>query len=530
MLNPLLRCGAQIAELLHGRERPRPLRRLASRAEAVQAAGRGRHHRSARRRRLSVRALRRHAAAGRHRGGLARDPQVLIADEPSTALDVTTQREILARLREVQQARGMGLILITHDLRVAFALCDRVLVLYAGSVLETASRRADGVESRCTPTPSGCCSPSRPSTGGCRTWPPSLARCPRLTTIANTCAFSPRCQWRLDACTVARSAAGRSVRIALVGLHPGARDRAGDGRAEDRGARRPRRPCRPGCRRPPGIAGAVVAARGVGKVFGDSRQAGRRVAALKDVTLEIGEDEAVGLVGRVGLRQDDARPVPGRARAPDRRARSLVNGVDTSRTAGLSGAERRRLRRSVQMVFQDPYSTLNPVRTVGATLGEAIFAADEHVRDVRTAVAELLERVGLPAGYAERKPVALSGGERQRVAIARALAVRPRLIVCDEPVSALDVSVQAQILNLLTDVRRELRSATCSSPTTSPSSGRSPSASTSCARASSWSRARPARCSITRSIGTRRCWSTPSRARTRHGSPRQVRQSSRARS
>jgi len=204
------------------------------------------------------------------------------------------------------------------------------------------------------------------------------------------------------------------------------------------------------------LPGAVVVARDVQKVFGgDKRESGRRVAALKGVTLEIGADEAVGLVGESGSGKTTLGRCLVGLETPTG-GTILVNGVDRSETAKLSNAERRRLRRTVQMVFQDPYSTLNPVRTVGATLAEALTAADDQIRDVRKAVADLLERVGLPAKYAERKPVALSGGERQRVAVARALAVRPRLIVCDEPVSALDVSVQAQILNLLTEVRREL--------------------------------------------------------------------------
>jgi peptide/nickel transport system ATP-binding protein len=180
------------------------------------------------------------------------------------------------------------------------------------------------------------------------------------------------------------------------------------------------------------------------------------VAALKGVTLEIGADEAVGLVGESG----SGKTTLGRCLVGLERPSGgalLVNGLDMTSPGGLSGGERRRLRRGAQMIFQDPYSTLNPVRTIGATLGEAIASGDEPVRDLRAAVGELLERVGLPARYAERKPVALSGGERQRVAVARALAVRPRLIVCDEPVSALDVSVQAQILNLLAQVRRELK-------------------------------------------------------------------------
>jgi peptide/nickel transport system ATP-binding protein len=202
-------------------------------------------------------------------------------------------------------------------------------------------------------------------------------------------------------------------------------------------------------------AGAVVVTRDVEKVFGGLGQSGRRVTALKGVSLEIGADEAVGLVGESG----SGKSTLGRCLVGLETPTSgtiTVNGIDTSQIGRLSTADRRRLRRTVQMVFQDPYSTLNPVRTVGSTLGEALTAAGQQAGDVRKAVGELLERVGLPARYAERKPVALSGGERQRVAVARALAVRPKLIICDEPVSALDVSVQAQILNLLAEVRREL--------------------------------------------------------------------------
>ena len=455
MLNPLMRCGAQIVELLRDDD-GKPLRRQARRAEAV--------------RRLAEVGISDPAVADaypfelsggmRQRAGIAaaiaRDPQVLIADEPSTALDVTTQREILARLRDVQRGRGMGLILITHDLRVAFALCDRVLVLYAGSVLETAS--AEQMEA----------GPLHPYTLGLLLSDPPVDRrlshmaaipgsVPAPDQMANTCAFSPRCQWRVDACTAAAPALAEvaadrwSACVRVPSIVPDMREvktQALAARVDHAGT---------AASQPDAdAAGAVVAARGLEKVFGDSRQAGRRVSALKGVTLEIGEDEAVGLVGESGSGKTTlGRCLVGLERPTD--GTVLVNGVDTSRQAGLSSGERRRLRRTVQMVFQDPYSTLNPVRTVGATLGEAIFAADEHVGDVRAAVAELLERVGLPARYAERKPVALSGGERQRVAIARALAVRPRLIVCDEPVSALDVSVQAQILNLLTDVRRELK-------------------------------------------------------------------------
>jgi peptide/nickel transport system ATP-binding protein len=455
MLNPLMRCGAQIVELLTD-ENGKPLRRQARRAESV--------------RRLAEVGITDPAVADaypfelsggmRQRVGIAaaiaRDPQVLIADEPSTALDVTTQREILARLREVQQGRGMGLILITHDLRVAFALCDRVMVLYAGSVLETAS--AEQMEAE----------PLHPYTLGLLLSDPPVDRrlshmaaipgsVPAADSVASTCAFSPRCQWSLDACSAAApplvevsgTRLSSCIRVPAIAAEMRAMKTDVLAARSDHAGAAAGRPASE-------VAAAVVAAREIEKVFGDSQHAGRRVSALKGVTLEIGEDEAVGLVGESG----SGKTTLGRCLVGLERPTGgtvLVNGADMTRPSGLSSAERRRLRRSVQMVFQDPYSTLNPVRTVGATLGEAIVAADDHVRDVRTAVGELLERVGLPATYAERKPIALSGGERQRVAIARALAVRPRLIVCDEPVSALDVSVQAQILNLLTEVRREFK-------------------------------------------------------------------------
>jgi peptide/nickel transport system ATP-binding protein len=450
MLNPLMRCGAQIVELIRD-ERGRPLSR---KARAEQAT-----------RRLAEVGITDPAVADaypfelsggmRQRVGIAaaiaRDPQVLIADEPSTALDVTTQREILARLRDVQRTRGMGLILITHDLRVAFGLCDRVLVLYAGSVLEVAG--ADQMEAE----------PLHPYTLGLLLSDPPVDRrlsemaaipgsVPAPDAVMLSCAFAPRCQWRIDACAeaapplaeVAPARWSACIRIPEIDADMEA------ARTEALAARVDRADSAVTAAGP----APIVAVRDLQKVFGDARASGRRVAALKGVTLEIGADEAVGLVGESG----SGKTTLGRCLVGLERPTGgtvLVDGVDIADTAKMSSAERRRRRRTVQMVFQDPYSTLNPSRTVGSTLGEALLATGDQIRDVGRAVSDLLEQVGLPGTYAERKPVALSGGERQRVAVARALAVRPQLIVCDEPVSALDVSVQAQILNLLTAVRAQ---------------------------------------------------------------------------
>ena len=173
------------------------------------------------------------------------------------------------------------------------------------------------------------------------------------------------------------------------------------------------------------------------------------------MSLDLTAGEAAGLVGESG----SGKTTLGRCLAGLETPNSgsiVVDGIEAARFRELDRAMRQRFRRSVQMIFQNPYATLNPSFTIGATLREAILIGGIDPRKVEALLGELLARVGLPPSYASRKQVALSGGEHQRVAIARALAVGPKLLVCDEPVSAVDVSVQAQLLELFRSLRQEL--------------------------------------------------------------------------
>ena len=446
MLNPLMRCGDQIAEMLRD-ARGRALRRQARRAEAVRRLAEVGIHddrvADARPFELSGGMRQRVAIAA----ALARDPRILIADEPSTALDVTTQREILQRIKELQASRGMGLILITHDLRLAYSMCDRIAVLYAGTVVEHGA--APAMETR----------PRHPYTLGLLlSEPPPDRRLSELLVIegsvpgaddvADRCVFADRCAWSRPECVSARPKLAEVVpsqHSACIREHEIAPDMSAL-RAE---AMARAHTDLAGLRAEP-----IVVVRDLRKDFGDGRGS-RRVAALDGVSIEIGMGESVGLVGESGAGKSTLgrclvgleQPTGGMLRIGD---------VEFSSYAALPPRQRRLLHRTVQMVFQDPYSTLNPVRTIGATLREALTVRDPDIPNASARVGELLERVGLPSAYAGRKPVALSGGERQRVAIARALAMEPRVIVCDEAVSALDVSVQAQILNLLASLRRDI--------------------------------------------------------------------------
>lgn len=442
MLNPVMTCGKIISESLL---RERHLSRDARREEVV--------------RRLAEVGIRDASVAGRYpfqlSGGmrqrvgiaaaLARDPQVLIADEPTTALDVTTQRDVLALIKSIQAARGMSLVLITHDLRVAFAVCDRVYVLYAGSLIEVGSSAELDAE------------PLHPYTLGLLLSEPSAERrtgelvaipgsVPAPDDVAGTCTFAPRCRWVAQSCTegsppMAVVAPGRlsaCVRVSEIRAEMAMLRQKGE--QEDNSGLSSS-----------GAATALIQVQDARKVFRNGR---RTVAALDGVSIEVGENESVGIVGESGSGKTTlARVLVGLEQATS--GQILIDGIPASNWANLGSRDQRKLRSTVQIVFQDPYSSLNPMRSIGSILREAIAIGEPETKDRDSEVGNLLRSVGLPADYAARKPVALSGGERQRVAIARVLAAQPRILICDEPVSALDMSVQAQILNLLIRLRAE---------------------------------------------------------------------------
>jgi peptide/nickel transport system ATP-binding protein len=448
MLNPLRRCGDHIVELLvdaNGRRLSRSARREQA---ALRLAEVGIHDAT-----VADRYPFQLSGGMRQRVGiaaaLARDPTLLIADEPSTALDVTTQREILALLKSLQSSRHMGLVLITHDLRVAFSMCDRIYVLYAGSVLEEAT--ASELEHEpLHPYSLALLLSEPPVERRVGVLPAIGGSVPAPADVRGICNFAPRCKWATGECRASSPelravGPGRSsacVRLPTIRAEMSDMRRTliSDGAQHSEAAS--------------SVDAPILAIEDLTKVFhvGGGAGVSRNVTAVDGVTLKIGAGESVGLVGESGSGKSTiARCVVG-LETPSG-GHIALGGIDVQNYEGLSRAERRTVRRAVQMVFQDPYSSLNPMRTVGTTLKEALGVIGEEGRD--DAVVDLLRRVGLPAEYAGRKPVALSGGERQRVAIARALAIKPQLLVCDEPVSALDVSVQAQILNLFNALRAD---------------------------------------------------------------------------
>ncbi|MFJ2026415.1 ABC transporter ATP-binding protein [Streptomyces sp. NPDC087897] len=379
-LDPYHPVGDQIAEVYRVH---RPVSRKAARARAVEVLDRVGIPDAARRSRL-----RPHEFSGgmRQRAliamALACEPRLLIADEPTTALDVTVQAQILDLLHDLRHETGMGLLLVTHDVGVAAESVDDVLVMRRGTEVER------GPVARVLSTP-------------------------RAPYTKDLLAAVPRVEAR-RAVPVAR-AAGDAPPVA------GAQDAAP-------------------------LLEAVDLRRAFGRGSG-------RVAAVDGVSLTVRAGETLGIVGESGSGKTTLGrmlvrlldPTAGRLRY---RGREI---------GALSEKELRPFRRELQMVFQDPVASLNPRRSVGESVADPLRAAGERDEGrVRERVGALLERVGLEPAHFERYPHEFSGGQRQRVGIARALAAEPRLIVCDEPVSALDVTTQAQVVALLAELQREL--------------------------------------------------------------------------
>ena len=375
-------------------------------------------------------------------------PELLIADEPTTALDVTTQAQILALLQELQAEMGLGLLLITHDLGVVARVAHEVAVMYAGRIVERGAAR-DVLRRPIHPYTAGLLA-SVPhmergdaSPGGRRRLGTIPGIVPSLTAPIPGCAYAARCPRALPRCPdiappVVRQE-GRAGHTALC-HNPLTDARSRDEPAGDVGAR------------PVEDMSAdqsILEVRAVGRTYGGGGWLTRRplLRALRGVDMTVRPGEVVGLVGESGCGKSTlARILIGLDQADEGSVAIDGQPIDTY--------TRRDLARIVQPVFQDPYGSLNPTWRVRDILDLPLRVhglGDAAARKAR--VAELAAGVGLPERALDASPRALSGGQRQRVAIARALAVSPRLLVCDEPTSALDVSVQAQILNLLQDLR-----------------------------------------------------------------------------
>ena len=379
---------------------------------------------------------------------LAGDPKVLIADEPTTALDVTIQAQVLDLLAELQASRGMGMLLITHDLGVVARMAHRIGVMYAGELVET-GERDDFFSAPLHPYSRKLFAalPTQAQRG--RMLETIVGQVPRLGESRQACRFADRCPQAQDLCRHSEPAmhiVGRQAvrchlydpagRIGWLNVQPSGGARSGPELAK---------------------VGEALDVQGLQVHFPVRKGLFRRVVghvkAVDGVSLRVPAGETLALVGESGCGKTTA----GKALLKLLPASGGTARYGEHELLSLSPGQWLPLRRDLQMIFQDPFGSLNPRMRVGEILEEGMESLGVEAKaEARAAKVEaLLRRVGLDPAMRHRFPHEFSGGQRQRVAIARALAVSPKLIVCDEPTSALDVSVQAQILNLLRELQAE---------------------------------------------------------------------------
>ncbi|GHE41411.1 putative ABC transporter ATP-binding protein [Streptosporangium violaceochromogenes] len=394
---------------------------------------------------------------------IANDPDVIICDEPTTALDVTIQAQVLEVLKRARRETGAAIVMITHDLGVVAGIADRVLVMYAGRAVEVGPVDEVYYRSRMPYTLGLLGSIPRLDVGGRRPLVPIGGNPPSPAALPPGCPFEPRCPMAVPRCAEAEppleevdapghlAACVRAGEIEAGGSPPARVQRAETGGRTAGPAAAPERPARPAR----DGREVVLAVKDLvkhhplmkGTLF--RRRVGT-VRAVDGVSFDVREGETLGLVGESGCGKTTAlmeilelaRPQGGTI---------TVLGRDTS---ALGARERMAVRRDMQVVFQDPLASLDPRMTVYDILAEPLRT--HGTGDPGPRIRDLLRLVGLDPGHAARYPQDFSGGQRQRVGIARALALEPRLVVLDEPVSALDVSIQAGVINLLEGLKSRL--------------------------------------------------------------------------
>lgn len=345
-------------------------------------------------------------------------PQILIADEPTTALDVTVQARILELMRNLQEENGMGLLFITHDLGVIAEIADRVMVMYKGRVVEEGN--VEDIFSN----------PRHPYTKGllaCR--PPLTKRLHTLPTISDFMKEEADGSFTEIKRTLSEALHATEISPAETRL-----------RHEELYKQKP-----------------ILKVENLKTWFPVSKGLFGRVSeyirAVDDVSFDVYPGETLGLVGESGCGKTTLGRTIIRLIEPTH-GKVIFREKDF---ASLDGSTLRKMRKHIQIIFQDPYSSLNPRMTIGNAILEPMTVHHLHPNNAarKEKVMELLERVGLKQEHFDRYPHEFSGGQRQRVCIARALSLEPEFIICDESVSALDVSIQAQVLNLLNELKRD---------------------------------------------------------------------------